>query len=631
MRIAATFVLLFTVLSAASPAQAEVFRGTLEVTHGDDFRSGSARKTYTLVSGRRRMTFVPTRPTRVRARARVVVRGRRVGGRLVGRVSSRRELARRSHHVPAAGPRKVLVLLFNFASDTSEPWTVEEVRERLFTDADSTAAFYAEQSYGQTQLVGRDRADGDVHGWFTIAASPNVCDVNTWTPRVREAARDSGLDLSGYDHTVYVFPLQASCSWAGLGDLGDTAGGWSWLNGDISVPVAAHELGHNLGLHHASSYSCTGTGGAPVTISGSCTVNEYGDRFDVMGGYGDNHSHGWHLQRLGYLTAGNVRTITSSGTYTVRSAIAQSTDVQLLRIPRTRNPDGSVRDYYYLDFRTPGGVFDDFLASDPVVQGVSIRVNREPTVMTQTWLLDATPGSGNGFRDAALAPGETFSDGTVTVRTVGVSGDTATVEVTVPDTTAPAAPAGFTARYEDGQARLTWAAAADDTGVARYLVFRGGGPEVGATAQLAWDETAPPPGTYRYEVAAEDAAGNRGPRSTAYVTVPAPAGPPSPGSGGGTAEPPTSTDTTRPRARVRALRRGRGRSARIVLIGSARDDGEVARIELWIDGARRRRARGTSVSYGWLVRKIPRGRHRIVVRAYDASGNAGSAALSIRR
>lgn len=635
MRAVATLSLLcLSALGAgAAPARADhpdseqTFRGTLEVSHGDDFRSGAARKTYTLVQGRRRMTFVPTRAPRVRARARVVVRGRRVGGRVVGAVRSRRELARGSHHVPAAGPRKVLVLLFNFAADPSQPWTVDQVRGRIFTDPDSTAAFYTEQSYGRTQIVGKARPDGDVHGWYTIAASPGVCDVNLWTQQARQAARDTGVDLSGYDHTIYVFPGQSSCGWAGLGDLGDVAGGWSWLNGDISVRVTAHELGHNLGLHHASSYRCTDPGGTRVAISSSCTVAEYGDPFDVMGGYGDRHSHGWHLQRLGYLGAENIRTVTSSGTYTVRSAIAPSGDVQLLRIPRTRNADGSVRDYYYLDLRTPGGVFDDFLTTDPAVQGVSIRVNREPTVTTQSWLIDTTPVSGSSFWDASLAAGRTFSDGTVTVTTVTMSGDTATVSVTLPDTAAPSAPPGLTVRHEAGRVGLAWGAAADDTGVSRYVVLRNGA-EVATTAGTAWDEPAPAPGTYRYEVAAEDAAGNRGPRSAVAVTVPVPPPPPP---DGGTVEPPQPADTSAPRARLRALRRGRGRSARVALLGRATDDVGVDRIELWIDGARKKTVRAESLSYHWLVRQIPRGRHRVTVRAYDASGNAGTATTRIVR
>jgi hypothetical protein len=511
----------------------------------------------------------------------------------------------------------VLVLHFNFASDQRQPWTGDHVRQRIFTDADSTAAFYAEQSYGRTQLIGKLRSDGDVFGWYTIAASPAVCDVNAWTSQVRQAARDAGVDLSGYDHTIYAFPSQSSCGWSGVGDVGDSAGGWSWLNGDIGVRVVSHELGHNLGLHHASSYSCTDSGGAPAAISSTCTVAEYGDPFDVMGGYGSRHSHGWHLHRLGYLGASNVRTITSSGTYTVRSAIAPSSDVQLLRIPRRRAADGTVLDYYYLDLRTAGGVFDDFLTTDPVVRGVGVRVNPEPTVTTQSWLIDTTPGSADFFRDASLAVGRTFTDGTVSITTTALAGDTATVTVNVPDTTPPTAPAGLTAVVADGRVRLTWDASTDDVSVARYVVSRDGA-AIASTGATAFEETGPPPGSYEYAVTAYDAAGNAGPRATVTALMPEPPATPGPLP----PSTPPARDRTAPEVRIRSVRPGNRRRKRLVVIASARDDVALARVELWLDGVRRKSVTTSSLTY---IRRVRSGNHRIEVRAWDTTGNRGSA------
>src|SRR5207248_1010905 len=295
-----------------------------------------------LVMRGHRIALLPTTVPNVASGTPVVVRGRRVGHRVIsGRVRARRGKA--VHAAGFNGPQKVAVLLFNFAADTSQPWTPDYVRQRIFTASDSSSAFYREESYGDVYLTGKLRSDGDVFGWYTIAADPATCDVDTWASQARAAAAAAGVDLTGYDHFIYAFPQQASCGgWAGLGELPGTQ---SWVNGDLSVRVVAHELGHNMGLHHASSYSCT-SGGAPVAISGTCSASEYGDPFDVMG-MNARPANGWHLDQIGYLGAGNIRTVTSSGTYTLANTASRSAGVQLLRIPRAPLAGGGGNAEYY--------------------------------------------------------------------------------------------------------------------------------------------------------------------------------------------------------------------------------------------------------------------------------------------
>ncbi len=98
---------------------------------------------------------------------------------------------------------------------------------------------------------------------------------------------------------------------------------------------------------------------------------------------------------------------------------------------------------------------------------------------------------------------------------------------TVGDTSAPSAPGTLGAVGSVGKATLSWGAATDNVGVARYNVHRGS--SAGFTPSLA-NRIAQPtttgyvdttsPGSYFYKVTAEDAAGNVGPASNeAAATV----------------------------------------------------------------------------------------------------------------
>src|SRR3954463_15548080 len=154
-----------------------------------------------------------------------------------------------------------------------------------------------------------------------------------------------------------------------------------------------------MGLDHASSLSCT-SGGVAVAMSSTCTRSEYGDPFDVMGnGYRRNNA--WHLRQIGFMPAGDVEVAAGDGTYTLSSTDARG-GTRLLRVAR---PAGSSPPYYDIDLRASNGGFDDFLSTDPAVQGVMIHADPDTTVRDWSRLIDATPGSPDGFDDAALPVG----------------------------------------------------------------------------------------------------------------------------------------------------------------------------------------------------------------------------------
>jgi hypothetical protein len=95
------------------------------------------------------------------------------------------------------------------------------------------------------------------------------CNVHSWAIRADDALRPL-IDIDDYLYKIYILP-KGGCNFAGLGVKGPCSKNNKcriWISGDYSFfpAVYFHELGHNLGLSHASFQG-----------------NEYGDFSDIMG------------------------------------------------------------------------------------------------------------------------------------------------------------------------------------------------------------------------------------------------------------------------------------------------------------------------------------------------------------
>lgn len=326
----------------------------------------------------------------------------------------------------ARGPRTVAVIMFNFASLPTTPWTADEARAAVFTGPDSLNIFEQEQSFGAVALAGKVRGDGDVFGWYTIANGAATCDPDAWMAGANAAASAAAVDLTGYQHRIYVFPQVAACAWSGAADMPGTD---SFLNGTISVRVLAHELGHNLGAEHASALRCVDGAGTPVSFSTSCIQSEYGDPYDVMG-TSQRHPAAFRKAEAGYIPSPGLATVVQTGTYRLQSSSAPAGGVASLRVQRGANPE-----YWYMDLRSPAGVFENVAATDPTATGVSVRLAGDYRLATRTRLIDAAPETPT-FADAPLQVGQVFTDPTsgVAIAVASVTPGAAMVNVTVPGT-----------------------------------------------------------------------------------------------------------------------------------------------------------------------------------------------------
>jgi chitodextrinase len=523
---------LLPALAQAHPGHAgEHLEGTLQIVHSDDFGEREATYDYHLLAAGGRLSLEgPEERLTELAGERVAVTGIRTGDTIS--VESIEPVAETSGAVAGLsdGARETAVLLVNFASSPAEPFTPEHARHVVFTGPDSVDAYYREQSFGGVALTGRLRADGDVFGWLTIDSPTAGCPYRTWSAAARAAAQAAGADLAGYDHVVYAFPYVSACGWGGLGEL---PGDESWVNGLLTLRVVGHELGHNLGVHHANSLRCLDGAGQGLTLAEgeSCAQTEYGDPFSIMGNSSSRHLSAWHKAHLGWIGGTGIHAVAATGNYTVWPLGYLTPGAQLLKIGRG---DGS---FIYVDFRRPyRSWFETFPAGSAAVTGVTVRLAPEIGSYVQSALVDAKPKT-HSLEDAPLLAGEQLTDPVsgVTISVAAVTPWNATVRVTLPgpiaptppraagDRAAPTAAGGLAATPGGGAVVLSWSPSTDDVGVAGYWLLRDG-IVVGAPLGTAFvDDTAAPSRTYTYSVRAYDAAGNVG-AETAGLAVTTPTG-----------------------------------------------------------------------------------------------------------
>jgi len=584
---------LFSTISVFAQDTPVDLTGDLVVMYADDFVHHRSEAMYMLtdhVSGQTmRLRFDDDRMTRgLKTGSRVRVKGRVRESEVTLPANGESIQTVAAASVTVAGQRNAVVIIVNFQNAAND-CTTSAASNLMFGAASSVDGLYQEMSGGGVWFTGK------VAGPYTINFSnAGSCDYNGWASAADAAATAAGVNLSQFQHKIYVLPKNNPCSWAGLGTVGGSPSR-AWIGINDMPDVYAHELGHNLGMQHSSTDA----------NNDGTTDCEYCDNSDIMGyaGPGLRWINGPHMEQMGWIDPVKVAQPAVDGTMNLAPMEldpAVTPYPQMIKIPKP-----GTTEYYYFTYRRTLG-YDSTL-------GVSYR--------DRTSVYHFAGGSAHTYLVTSLADSATFVDPTsgLTIRQITHNTDFATLQVSFSCSraTPTATLTGSSMSYTASLINQDSTTCGSSTFQLSPTVPSGWSASVspaaltlapGQTGQATVTMTAPlatAAGNYPVSIAASDlfqplhvvTAG-----ATCVVT---------------STTPPTAGDTTPPSAPANLI--AIGSKKRIALKwGVATDNVRVIGYKIYRDGVLLKRGAGKSFKDKQVV---PDGVYSYSVTAVDAAGN----------
>ena len=306
---------------------------------------------------------------------------------------------------PVQFAQRAIIILLNF-TDRAAVCSTNSCDTNVFGQSNSVQSLYKEASHGNISYT------GTTVGPFTIAVStttpcpsPYLPTFEQWAALADTQAQNAGIDLSGYTEKVYVLPAYDPCgSQRGYATIGGSPG-MAWISVCQDPEVYAHEMGHNLGMHHAG-----------------VAANEYGDLSDIMGSttVGMRGLNAAHRDQFNWLPPGNLVNVAAGGAYTLAPLEimpAQTSLPQALKILKA-----DTNEFYYFSYRQPVG-YDTLLPSfnsGIYTGGVNVHRFAGPSANNiHTYFLQA------------LSDGESFTDTVNNITITQISHDSSGAKLKV--------------------------------------------------------------------------------------------------------------------------------------------------------------------------------------------------------
>jgi hypothetical protein len=329
--------------------------------------------------------------------------------------------------VPPQPPRVMCVaqVVLN-GGPPADNLSVDAIEQQFHVGPKSVNAYYQENSYGKNSLGGKT--------YGPLPYSMTTCDTSGLAKNVK--ATMASLGFTGCNQYSFVMtPKATACAWAGLGQVGtsDKPATDTWYNNTLGCTATVQEPGHNYGMQHSSSITCTG---GPFVdnpgATGACTHSEYGDKFDTMGG-GCRHMNAWQKLYQKWWGGCNAIRVKSSGTFNIYPTETPCNGVQAIQVvfpgAKRRSWQSTMLTSYYLEYRAPIG-FDEGMTPQ-----VLVHTGVEPILPTQTnpagvkvWIINASGDANN----PGLFAGAKFSDpaGGLDIVVKSIDSTKAVVEIT---------------------------------------------------------------------------------------------------------------------------------------------------------------------------------------------------------